>query len=184
MITPFVRVRTYLTRNFATLGRLYLPPPFTGASVQSVKPLPLTFRHRAGVSPYTSTFVLAETCVFDKQFRGLFSCGPAPIDTRTRSCLSQTMNDHLRSRLQRYTHLLPLLHNTHDSGNVLCFVSSQRLRKLERYILTPIGAGQTLSRSYGRCIAEFLNEGSLVSLGLLDLSTCVGLRYGRLYPRA
>ena len=38
--------------------------------------LPLTFRHWAGVSPYTSTFVLAETCVFDKQFRGLFCCGP------------------------------------------------------------------------------------------------------------
>ena len=37
--------------------------------------LTLTFRHWAGVSPYTSTFVLAETCVFDKQFRGLFSCG-------------------------------------------------------------------------------------------------------------
>ena len=40
------------------------------------KALPLTFRHWAGVSPYTSTFVLAETCVFDKQFRGLFCCGP------------------------------------------------------------------------------------------------------------
>jgi hypothetical protein len=40
--------------------------------------------------------------------------------------------------------------------------------------------GQTLSRSYGRCIAEFLKKGSLVHLGLLDLSTCVGLRYGRL----
>ena len=39
--------------------------------------------------------------------------------------------------------------------------------------------GQTLSRSYGRCIAEFLSEGSLVSLSLLDSSTCVGLRYGR-----
>ena len=34
--------------------------------------------------------------------------------------------------------------------------------------------GQTLSRSYGRYIAEFLNEESLVHLGLLDLSTCVG----------
>ena len=41
--------------------------------------------------------------------------------------------------------------------------------------------GQTLSRSYGRCIAEFLKKGSLVRLGLLDLSTCVGLRYGRQY---
>ena len=27
--------------------------------------------------------------------------------------------------------------------------------------------------------AEFLNEGSPVHLGLLDLSTCVGLRYGQ-----
>jgi hypothetical protein len=38
--------------------------------------------------------------------------------------------------------------------------------------------GQALFRSYGRLFAEFLNEESLVHLGLLDLSTCVGLRYG------
>ena len=41
------------------------------------KPLTLTFQHWAGVSPYTSTFVLAETCVFGKQSLGLFSCGQA-----------------------------------------------------------------------------------------------------------
>ena len=35
----------------------------------------LTFQHWAGVSPYTSTFVLAQTCVFDKQLHGLFRCG-------------------------------------------------------------------------------------------------------------
>ena len=80
----------------------------------------LTFQHWAGVSPYTSTFVLAETCVFDKQLHGFFRCG---LDC----------------------------------------------------------SRQTLSRSYGRYIAEFLKKGSLVHLGLLDLSTCVGLRYGRLY---
>ena len=34
--------------------------------------------------------------------------------------------------------------------------------------------GQALSRSYGRCIAEFLDYVSLVRLGLLDLPTCVG----------
>src|SRR6266568_6966185 len=39
-------------------------------------PLLLTFRHWAGVSPYTSTFVLAETCVFGKQSLEPFSCGP------------------------------------------------------------------------------------------------------------
>ena len=43
--------------------------------------LPLTFQHRAGVSPYTSTFVLAETCVFGKQLLGLFRCGPVTILT-------------------------------------------------------------------------------------------------------
>jgi len=36
---------------------------------------PLTFRHWAGVSPYTSSFELARTCVFDKQSHGLFRCG-------------------------------------------------------------------------------------------------------------
>ena len=44
--------------------------------------LPLTFQHRAGVSPYTSTFVLAETCVFGKQLLGLLSCGLATISTK------------------------------------------------------------------------------------------------------
>ncbi|CDZ23242.1 hypothetical protein CCDG5_2062 [[Clostridium] cellulosi] len=37
--------------------------------------LPLTFRHRAGVSPYTSSFDLAETCVFAKQSPGPILCG-------------------------------------------------------------------------------------------------------------
>jgi hypothetical protein len=50
------------------------------------KPLPLTFRHRAGVSPYTSTFVLAQTYVFGKQLHGLLSCGPL--------ILSIIMNTH------------------------------------------------------------------------------------------
>ena len=36
---------------------------------------PLTFQHRAGVSPYTSPFGFAETCVFDKQSPGPFHCG-------------------------------------------------------------------------------------------------------------
>ena len=40
--------------------------------------------------------------------------------------------------------------------------------------------GRALSRSYGRYFAEFLGEKSLVRLGLLDLTTCVGLGYGRI----
>jgi hypothetical protein len=46
-------------------------------------PLLLTFRHWAGVSPYTSTFVFAETCVFGKQSLEPISCGPLiPVQAR------------------------------------------------------------------------------------------------------
>ena len=38
--------------------------------------LALTFRHRAGVRPYTSTYVLAESCVFVKQSPEPFHCAP------------------------------------------------------------------------------------------------------------
>ena len=38
-------------------------------------PLLLTFRHRAGVTPYTSSFDLAESCVFAKQSPGPILCG-------------------------------------------------------------------------------------------------------------
>jgi hypothetical protein len=82
------------------------------------EPFLLTFRHWAGVSPYTSPCGLAETCVFGKQSIEPFHCG----------LLSQAS-------------LLP------------------KLRDI---------------------FAEFLNEGSLVRLSILYLSTCVGLWYGQL----
>ncbi len=37
----------------------------------------LTFQHRAGVSSYTSSFDLAQTCVFGKQLLGRFSAAPS-----------------------------------------------------------------------------------------------------------
>ena len=40
--------------------------------------VPLTFQHRAGVSPYTSSYDLAETCVFGKQSLGPILCGLFP----------------------------------------------------------------------------------------------------------
>jgi hypothetical protein len=45
------------------------------------EPLPLTFQHWAGVSPYTSGFPFAETCVFVKQSPGPALCGPQPRRT-------------------------------------------------------------------------------------------------------
>jgi hypothetical protein len=41
--------------------------------------LPLTFRHWAGVSPYTSAYALAETCVFVKQSPGPAHCDPQAL---------------------------------------------------------------------------------------------------------
>ena len=38
-------------------------------------PLPVIFWHWAGITPYTSTYVFAESCVFGKQSPGLVSCG-------------------------------------------------------------------------------------------------------------
>ena len=81
-------------------------------------PFLLTFQHRAGVTPYTSSFDLAESCVFDKQSPGPIHCGS--------------------------------------------FSGAPLIPKLR---------GQ---------FAEFLNYPSPVGLRILFLTTCVGLRYGRL----
>jgi hypothetical protein len=48
-------------------------------------PLRLTFRHWAGVSPYTSACAFAETCVFGKQSLEPVSCGPLTLVQRTKA---------------------------------------------------------------------------------------------------
>ncbi len=40
VVTPFMHVGTYPTRNFATLGPLWLQPPFTGTYIRSFKTSP------------------------------------------------------------------------------------------------------------------------------------------------
>ena len=57
----------------------------------------LTFQHRAGVSPYTSSFDLAETCVFGKQSLGPFHCGlfsEAPLIPKLRGQFAEFLNNH------------------------------------------------------------------------------------------
>ena len=56
----------------------------------------LTFQHRAGVSPYTSSFDLAETCVFDKQLPGPILCGHiavAPLFPKLRGQFAEFLNN-------------------------------------------------------------------------------------------
>src|SRR5210317_1938572 len=43
---------------------------------QELAPHQLIFQHRAGVTPYTSTFVFAECCVFNKQSQPPIFCNP------------------------------------------------------------------------------------------------------------
>ena len=91
--------------------------------IAMVDPPWLTFRHWSGVTPYTSSYEFAGSCVFGKQLPGKLSLRPLPLAEK----------------------------------------------------------GQALSLTYGRFFAEFLEDILLVRLGLLDLTTCVGMRYGRLY---
>ena len=56
----------------------------------------LTFQHRAGVSPYTSSFDLAETCVFAKQLPGPIHCGSrerAPLFPKLRGQFAEFLNN-------------------------------------------------------------------------------------------
>ena len=84
-----------------------------------LSPLLLTFRHRAGVRPYTSSCDLAEPCVFSKQSPPPGLC-PPPLVAQRRGLLLANLR---------------------------------------------------------RQFAEFLQRSSLKRLGILYLSTCVGLGY-------
>ena len=46
--------------------------------------------------------------------------------------------------------------------------------RLGSFVAPHLAAGKTCCELTSSCFAEFLNEGSLVPLGLLALSTCVG----------
>ena len=61
-----------------------------------LSPLLLTFPHRAGVSPYTSSFDLAQTCVFAKQLPGPLLCdciSAAPLLPKLRGHFAEFLNN-------------------------------------------------------------------------------------------
>ena len=67
-------------RNLPDKGFRYLRTVIVTAAVHRgfsawLSPIPLTYRHWAGVSPYTSAFALARTYVFDKQSLEPILCG-------------------------------------------------------------------------------------------------------------
>ena len=62
---------------------------------QELAPHHLIFQHRAGVTPYTSTFVFAECCVFDKQSQPPIYCNPFML-----RCSHHTTGAHLLPKLR------------------------------------------------------------------------------------
>ena len=62
---------------------------------QELAPHQLIFRHRAGVTPYTSTFVFAECCVFSKQSQPPIFCNPFTL-----RCSLHVTRAHLLPKLR------------------------------------------------------------------------------------
>jgi hypothetical protein len=129
-------------------------------SVRSTDPSYLTFWHWSGVTPYTSSYEFAGSCVFDKQSPGHHSLRPSRTSLRSGGIF--------KSQFPIYKH------------SVFCYLNFGYCLFFGYWCLiipyqTQCGtAGRALSRTYGRCFAEFLGKDSLVRLGLLDPSTCVG----------
>src|SRR5687767_5059377 len=63
------------------------------------EPLLLTFRHRAGVRPYTSRCRFAEPCVFDKQSPPPGLC-PSPLVAQRRGSLLANIREQFAEFLQ------------------------------------------------------------------------------------
>ena len=65
-------------------------------------PLPLTFQHRAGVRPYTSSYDFAEPCVFNKQSPPPSLC-PPPIVAYERGLLLANLRRYFAEFLQHHS---------------------------------------------------------------------------------
>src|SRR5574343_1175498 len=59
---------------------------------QELAPHHLIFQHRAGVTPYTSTFVFAECCVFIKQSQPPIFCNPVQLHLYNFTYLGHTFS--------------------------------------------------------------------------------------------
>jgi hypothetical protein len=128
--------------------------------------LPLTFRHRAGVTPYTSPSGLAGSCVFGKQSPGPGHCGPPtlpgarPVHPSGRP-FSRSYGANLPSSLTR-DHPFPLAH--------LCPATSVGLR-YGRARLPARGFSWRLGAAKSPSVARRLSPASGLPPARLDAAT-------------
>ena len=99
VITPFMRVDNYSTRNFATLEPSELGLPFIGPSAFLLSQKSPISRHWAGVRLYTECFHVAKPCVFVKQFPISILCSLDSLNTikETRVCFFRSYANILPS---------------------------------------------------------------------------------------
>src|SRR6201984_1266138 len=97
-------------RNFPDKEFRYLRTVIVTAAVyrdfnQELAPHHLIFRHRAGVTPYTSTFVFAECCVFIKQSQPPVYCNPFTLPAQASQATRAYLIPKLRYQFAEF--LLP-----------------------------------------------------------------------------
>src|SRR4029078_4347210 len=77
--------RTLPDKEFRYLRTVIVTAAVHRGFSSSLAALPLTFRHWAGVSPYTSAYAFRETCGFDNQSPGPAHCAPRQLRRRAPS---------------------------------------------------------------------------------------------------
>jgi hypothetical protein len=116
-ISPSLSLRQYPSRYAFRAGRnlpdkefRYLRTVIVTAAVDwgfgwALARRPLTFQHRAGVSPYTASFDFAGTCVCGKQSLGPLYCPrrqtpPGPLLPKLRGHFAEFLNERSLARLR------------------------------------------------------------------------------------
>ncbi len=74
--SAYFRRNTLNLRTIIVIADIYRGLYNPAQQINLLHPPYLTFRHRSGVTPYTSIFMFAGSCVFDKQSAGNLSLRP------------------------------------------------------------------------------------------------------------
>ena len=91
-------------KEFRYLRTVIVTADIHGGLDPKLSPQALTFPHWSQVTPYTSTYVLAESCVFAKQSVGLLHCGlarsQAPLLPKLRGNFAEFLKEVSLTRLR------------------------------------------------------------------------------------
>ena len=91
-------------KEFRYLRTVIVTADIHGGFGPKLSPQTLTFPHWSQVTPYTSTCVFAESCVFAKQSVGLFHCGQArslaPLLPKLRGNFAEFLKEVSLTRLR------------------------------------------------------------------------------------